>query len=262
MIFIFIYLILAAAYCYLFTLIPLDLWYLFAWVPASLICALITLVLIILIIVGIGCLSKPTKKWKHRLLYQVIQLAFIFSKIKVKVVNKDKVPNVPFGMYGNHKSMLDPLIDYYAMHTVCSAVGKSDLFNVGILRYIAKCFGAVSLDRNNDREAAKSIMQAIKNIKNGLSMIIYPEGGIKTRETELCVDLKPGAYKMATKANAPILPVTNLNTHTIATKKWWKRHVVTVVFHDAIYPEEYNKMTTTELGEKVALVINSAVVNK
>lgn len=262
MLFIFIFLIIAAAYCYLFTLIPLNLWYLFAWVPASITLSLLTLVLFILIIIGIGCKCRPTLKWKHRLLYQICQLVLIVFNIHVKVVNKDKVPTVPFGMYGNHKSNLDVIIDYYAAHRVCSAVGKSTLFGVGIMKSLAKCFGAVSLDRNNDREAAKSIATAIKNIKSGLSMIIYPEGGIKTRETELCVDLKPGAYKMATKANAPILPVTNLNTHTIAKKPWWKYHKVTVVFHDPIYPEEYNSMNTTELGNKVAAIIDSPVTNK
>ena len=262
MIFIILSIILAAAYSFLLSLIPLSNWFLFLWIPLGIVLSLLTIVCFLLLYIKLNTKTSITGKFKHKMLHQITQLAVIITNIKVKAVGLENVPNETCVFYGNHKSNLDTVLTYYALGKVCSAVGKSTLFKHKVMIMIKDCFGAISLDRNNDREAAKAMVQAIKHVNMGLSMIIYPEGGIKTRETELCVDVKPGAYKLATKPGVPIVPVTILNSHTICCKKMFARHNVTIVFHKPIYKEEYESLNTIELGNLVEGIINSAVTNK
>ena len=62
----------------------------------------------------------------------------------------------------------------------------------------------LKINRSSDRDAAKSIVEGIKFMKEGNGIILFPEGGIKTREVEQMVSIKPGAYKLATKSEAII----------------------------------------------------------
>ena len=262
MVFLIITIILTAIYSFLLNLITTSPWFLFLWIPIGLLLSLITVIGFILLYIKFNTKTSITGKFKHKILYQIAQLMVIFTNIRVKTIGKENIPAETCVFYGNHKSNIDPILTYYAMKKVCSAVGKSTLFTNKLMIMIKDCFGAISLDRNNDREAAKAMIQAIKHVSQGLSMIIYPEGGIKTRETELCVDVKPGAYKLATKPGVPIVPVTILNSHTICTKKLFQKHNVTIVFHKPIYKEEYESLNTIELGNLVEGIINSAVINK
>jgi 1-acyl-sn-glycerol-3-phosphate acyltransferase len=262
MVFIISLIILAALFSFLLSLIPLSNWFLFLWIPLGILLSLICVVAFIVLFIRFNTKTSITGKLKHKFLHQLTQLITIVTNIRVKTIGFENIPDETCVFYGNHKSNIDPVLTYYAMGKVCSAVGKSTLFTNKFMIWLKDCFGAISLDRNNDREAAKAMIQAIKHVNMGLSMIIYPEGGIKTRETECCVDVKPGAYKLATKPGVPIVPVTILNSHTICTKKLFQKHNVTIVFHKPIYKEDYQNLNTIELGNLVEGVINSAVTNK
>ena len=124
---------------------------------------------------------------------------------------------------------------------------------------LATVFGAVPINRENDREAAKSIIKAIKLVKSGLSMIIFPEGGIKSRETEEMVNLRAGAYKLVTKSEVDLLPVTILGNTKIKEATLFKKAKVKIIIHSAIKKEEYNNMTTQEIGLKVQNIINGDI---
>ena len=126
---------------------------------------------------------------------------------------------------------------------------------------IKETFGAISIDRDNDREALKQIIFAIKEIKEGLSMIIFPEGGIKDRNEEEMVSLRAGAYKLVTKSQATILPVSIIGSSEISKKKRYKRKNVKVVIHEPIRYDAFKQMNTNEIGLMVEEIINNGVKN-
>ena len=95
--------------------------------------------------------------------------------------------------------------------------------------------------------------------KNGTSMIIFPEGGIKTRDVEEMVNLRAGAYKLATKSGAMILPCSIIGSSQIKSNRRIKRKDVTVIFYKPISKEEYQSMNTTEIGLRVEEIINSGI---
>ncbi len=155
---------------------------------------------------------------------------------------------------------MDPIFIYYALHTdSVTAIGKSTLFKNHFMKLIGNTFGAIPLNRENDREAAKAIIKAIGDVKKGMSMIIFPEGGIKTRDVEEMVNLRAGAYKLATKSGAKILPCAIIGSSQIKKKRRIKRKNVTVIFYKPIDKEEYQKMNTTEIGLMVEDIINNGI---
>lgn len=244
-----------------FTLKMYEYW-IFLWVASGIFGALIILVIFALLFLAIGSKTSPKSKFKVFILKNALWFAFKYNHTKVTSEGVENVPyNAPFVIYSNHKSMLDPAAIYVEISRVVSAVGKSTLWENKFMKMICDCFGAIPMNRENDREAAKNMIQAIKAVKNGLPMIIFPEGGIKTREVEEMVELKAGAYKLATKANAPIIPTTILGSSEISKKKRRENKHIHIIFHKAITPEEYAGKTTTEIGTYVENLINEDIHN-
>ncbi len=247
--------------CLFYFTIDVSVWFLFLWVPAGFIVALIVEALILyLYLLLIGQHTKNEEPVKHILLRSGAWLLFKLIRVKLIVEGKENIPSQTFVVYANHKSNFDPFFIYYAIHRKpITAVGKKDLFKSHIMKLIGNTYKAVKMDRENDREAAKAMIDAIKQVKNGTSMIIFPEGGIKTRDVEEMVNLRAGAYKLAIKPNAAIVPVAIVGSSKTAKVPFYKRKVIKTIILPAILPEEYAGMNTTEIGTKVESLINQKV---
>lgn len=255
-----ILLILASVYSYAFYFTGLSLWFYFLWVPLSLVLSFLSFVLFVWIVFIYMKRTDPKGAFRHWLLYQVCGMMLFFTNVHVKVIGKEWVPNQTYVCYANHKSDLDPIILYHSMHRICSALGKKPLFKHYIIRECQKVFNVLPLDRDNDREAAKSIIEAIRALRAGLSYMIFPEGGIKSRETEEMVDLKAGAYKLVTKSEVLLLPATILGSSKLKGRSLLKRAHITVIFHKPLSVEDYKDLNTTEIGNIVRDIIHEDVV--
>lgn len=259
MFFIVLLLILAICYSLLFCLTGLFGWFILLWIFLGILCSALSVALFGILFLLIGSKTKPNSRFKHFILWNACFIGIKFLHLHVEVVGKENIPKGPFVVYSNHKSQMDPVMIYHAMHVICSAVGKKSLFVNPIMALVAKCYAAVPLDRDNDREAIKSINYAISLVKEGIPMIIFPEGGIRTRETDEMHDLRPGAYKLALKSMAPILPVSIIGSSKIKGKKRTKRLDVKIIFHELIPYAEFQNMKTVELGPMVEDIINKGI---
>lgn len=260
MILIFCLFILAGIYSYSFYFTGLSLWFYFLWVPLSLVMSFLTFVLFVAICFIFWMRTDPKGKIRHKILHQVCHMILIFANVKVKVIGKEHIPNETFVCYSNHKSDLDPVALYYALHRICSAVGKKDLFKYPVIKQCKPTFGVISIDRENDRAAAKSIIEGVRSIREGMSYIIFPEGGIKTRDTEDMVNLRAGAYKLVTKSEALLLPATIIgSSNTFKRRTIFQRVKMTIIFHKPITPEEYGNYNTTEIGQMVMNLVHEDI---
>ncbi len=259
MIILLLILLTSAGYAVAFYFTNLSLWFYFLWVPCSFVLGILTVLLGIAVCFFYFMHTDPKGKFRHHLLHQVTGLILWILRLKIEYIGKENVPNDAFVCYANHKSDIDPVALYYGLHRICSAIGKKSLFSLPVIKQCQKAFGAISLDRDNDREAAKSIVLAIKSIRSGLSMIIFPEGGIKSRETEEMVDLRAGAYKLITKTDALLLPATIIGSSKIKGRKHFKKIKIKIIFHQPISKETYSSMNTNEIGTMVQEIINRGV---
>lgn len=246
-------------YTYLYSLLSTNPYMLFLWFPLGFLTSVLLFAIFILIFIWLLPYSKQDNKLKHAIVYQLVKFVCTILKIKVEVIGKENIPKDTFVIYGNHKSQLDPVIIYRAYHKILSAIAKSDLVGVPFLSRMMKGLGVVALDRRNDREGAKSIVDAIKRVKSGKNYIIFPEGGVKTRSTENMVALRAGAYKLATKAGAVISPVSIVGSSLLSENCPKHFTKITIIIHKPILKEEYNDFNTTQIGQKIFTIVNTGI---
>ena len=72
------------------------------------------------------------------------------------------------------------------------------------------------LNRSDIKEGLKTILQGIDQMKNGVSMCIFPEGTRnEASDDTLLLPFKEGSLKMAEKTGYPIIPISINNTRNI-----------------------------------------------
>lgn len=107
---------------------------------------------------------------------------------------------------GNHQSNFDIPILLGHIDTPKAFIAKIELEKFPLISKWMILMECVFMDRDNLRQSAKAIMQGIKSLKKGYSMVVFPEG---TRTDDgILLEFKPGALKLATKSGAPIVPIT------------------------------------------------------
>lgn len=152
----------------------------------------------------------------------------------------------------NHQCVLDPIImmAVFLDHDI-GFIGKKDICTT--MPFIAKCMAklyGVFIDRENDREAAKSIIQAIRILKEEKASIgLFPEG--YTSKTCELLPFRNGSFKIALKAKAPIVVCVLNNTRILPKRIFRRKTEVDFKIISVIRPEEYEGMNTTELGDMI-----------
>ena len=242
-------------------LIPLSPWFFFLWVTLAFILSALILILFAVFFVILSAKTKPNGKFKHFVLRTYLRFSLILLRTPLKIHGKENLPKeMGYTVYGNHKSNMDVIYAYLAATGAPTALGKKSLFQNWFLKDLGEGFQALPIDRENDREAIKSILKAIKNIKEyKLNYIIFPEGGVKSRDTEEMVNLRAGAYKVAVKANAPIVPMCILGSSKLKDKKWYQKSKIELYLLKPLMPEDYKDLNTTEIGHLVEQQINECV---
>ena len=153
----------------------------------------------------------------------------------------------------NHCSLADPIILLYALAkyqlAFVSKKENADLFVIGPMMHKIQC---QLINRENDREALKTILKCIQILKEDKASIgVFPEGGILSEDGKLH-HFRPGVFKIAQKANVPIVVCTLKGTSDlfINMKKLKPTHV-RLHLVDVIPAEEVKGANTVELGERI-----------
>lgn len=126
--------------------------------------------------------------------------------IRVKFVNTHLIrPNVSYVIIANHESMFDILAIYGWLTLIFKWIMKAELRKVPAIGPACAAAGHIFIDRSNPVNAKLSLDKAEAQLKNGVSVVIFPEG---TRtKTGKMGPFKKGAFKIAQDINLPILPV-------------------------------------------------------
>ena len=153
-------------------------------------------------------------------------------------------------MFPNHQGKYDALGIMYAHEKPCSVV-IDDAKSHGILvkQFIDLVHGK-RLIKDDLRQSVMLIRELAEDTKKGRRFIIFPEGGYHKNHNTVG-EFKPGCFKSAMKAKAPIVPVALIDSYR-AFEEWSLRPVVTQVhFLKAIPYDEYKNMSTAEIANMV-----------
>jgi len=106
----------------------------------------------------------------------------------------------------NHQSNFDIAALLAYLPVSHGYIAKIELLKIPILSGWMKHMRCVFIDRKSLRQTAGAIVEGIKILKDGHSMVLFPEGTRSKSETML--EFKAGSFKLATKAGVPIVPVS------------------------------------------------------
>ena len=233
-------------------------WYLFGLLSVllALILSFITQ-LLILKLVGILRRNKPmTDLFNHRFANSLLRLGLHLIRTKVIVTGRENIPKGQFVLVGNHQENYDILVlkPIFRDHAL-SFIAKEVLAKLPIFGPWMTVLGNVFISRYADRSAAESIIHAIRNYKQGMSMGIFPEG--KRSFGNEMIEFKAGAFKLAMKPKADLLIATQYNTCTILKGFPWRPYRVHVHIHPVLPYDTFKDMNSHELSDHVKGLIQA-----
>jgi 1-acyl-sn-glycerol-3-phosphate acyltransferase len=132
----------------------------------------------------------------------------------VKVVGLENIDtSKPLVYAANHASALDIPVLYVNLPFQFRIAFKKELLKYPIVGWQLRRSGQICLDQQNPARSVGSIRTALKGLKTGMPLVIFPEGG-RTPDGEIKPFL-PGAFFLAIKAQVDIVPVALVGTYEL-----------------------------------------------
>lgn len=174
---------------------------------------------------------------------------------KLKIEGRENIVKTPCVYVANHQSQLD-IIVVYLLRIQFRWIAKHTLFKIPIFGWAMRLVGHVPVNRKDKRSHAASLEELKEHVRQGISIIFYPEG---TRSTDgVLKQFKTGAFRIACEMQVPVTPITIIGTDTLLPKGNLipNRATLKIVVHPQIYPQADN---FTELMNEARSVIASAL---
>lgn len=228
--------------------------------PVSFLGSFLSLIILaFLFLLGASLLANPQKPQQHdslfyrKLIGLYLELLIPLVRVRVHTKGLEQTPQSGrFLLVCNHLHEADPvLLLHFFRKSQLSFITKQEvqsMFLVGRLMHKTLC---QPVNRENDREALKTIINCIRLIKEDeVSVAVFPEGYIKPDRK--LHRFRSGVFKIATKTGVPIVVCTLTNTNHII-KNFLRLKPTDVDLHliKTIQPEEYAGMTTVEIADMV-----------
>ena len=146
-------------------------------------------------------------------------LFFRPKKIRVSHTKPDKIKGAAL-ISANHMSFLDPIIvNCVFWRRRVRFLATKDLYSTKLKAWFFNSLHCIEVDKENF--SMRSMHEVCDALQNGEAISIFPEGMVNRDEQKGVLSFKWGAALMATKGNAPIVPV-----YLIKRKHWYHRQVV------------------------------------
>lgn len=110
-------------------------------------------------------------------------------------------------LVANHTSMLDIMLMLYINKDPFVFLGKKELVKIPLFGFFYKRV-CILVDRKDTKSRTRVYRRAQRRLNQGLSICIFPEGGVPGDETVLLDPFKDGAFKMAIAHDIPVVPMT------------------------------------------------------
>ena len=163
-----------------------------------------------------------------------------------------KLPDGRFLLVSNHLDDIDPvmLLRFFPKSQL-AFIGKREVAGMFLAGAFLKKTMGQFINRENDREALKSILECIRIIKEDkVSVAVFPEGYV-SKDHKLRT-FRPGVFKIAQKAKVPIVVCTLQDTYK-AMKSVKKLKGADIHLHlvGVIQAEELEGVTTVDVADRV-----------
>ena len=179
-----------------------------------------------------------------------ILLSFIIPKVEweEKLDKKEQYIFCP-----NHVSTLDIPLILAVLPMPLQYMGKAEIAKIPLFGYFYKN-NTIVVDRANRRDAYDAFLSAGEQLKKGINMCIFPEGGIPKANVFL-KKFKNGSFRLAIEQDIKTVPITMPDNKSLFPQEYFKGSpgIVRIKIHKAIAPNS--------LAEKSIENLNTSVYN-
>ncbi len=160
------------------------------------------------------------KKTKQRTTFVYMFMHFLSKALfyatgsRIKVNGLENIPkNTPVLFVSNHQGHMDSLIIEGFINKPKGFISIKEYQKAFILRTWMKHMGCVFMDRQDLRQQFTCIAEATQQLKDGHSMVVFPEG--KLNDGGETLEFQKGWLRLATKSKVPVVPITINNSHKV-----------------------------------------------
>jgi 1-acyl-sn-glycerol-3-phosphate acyltransferase len=208
-----------------------------------------------------GSLSLIWSLWdksgrlQHRIAQHWGRAVTWISGAKVTVLNGSHLDGRVAVYVANHLSYADTPVLFGILPFQFRIVARHDLFKLPFIGWHLTRSGQVPVNVTNPRASIASLSSAVKTLRSGMPVFIFPEGG-RTESGHL-EDFLNGPAFMAIRAGVPIIPMALIGTHEllpIHTSEFYPVPV-TLAAGEPIETADYSIRQIDELTERVRQTI-------
>ena len=136
----------------------------------------------------------------------------------IEVIGLENIPkDEPVVFISNHQGDFDIPIFMGYLGKSLGFISKIEVKKIPVIRKWMEYMQCVFMDRSSLKKSAEAIIEGVRVLKKGQSLVIFPEG---TRSR--CDDMKEfkaGSFKLATKAGVPIVPISISHSYKIMEER-------------------------------------------
>ena len=177
-----------------------------------------------------------------------IWLSFIFPVLEWE----DKIDKTKHYIFcPNHVSTLDIPLILAVIPVPLQYIGKVEIAKLPIFGYFYRN-NSVIVNRENRKNAYTAFLRAGERLKEGISMCIFPEGGIPPANIFL-KKFKNGPFRLAIEQNITVIPITIPDNKNVFPTEYFKGRpgIVRIKVHKAIDPNKLAEKTIENLNTSV-----------
>ncbi len=188
----------------------------------------------------------------RRIVHYVIGQLCRFARVRIRFEGGDMLPQERFLVVSNHRSAYDPISTVWALRKTPTAfVTKPENHRIPLAGPLIYRANFLSIDREDPRKAMTTISAAANLLKNDVvSVGIYPEGTRNRHPEEGLLPFHNGVFKIAQKANAPLVVMTVRGSENIR-KNWPRKPTEITLRVCAVLPPEEIQGPTADVSRRV-----------
>ena len=195
--------------------------------------------------------EKYSETQCYKLAMRVMWLVRKKGRISTTAYGEETLPEEGgYIMYANHQGKYDTIGIMTSHKKPCSIVIDSVTAKRLIVNQAVDLVKGKRFVRGDIKQQAGEIVRIIKEVKAGRRYIVFPEAGYDDNKNEL-IEFHAGSFKMALKAQCPIVPVALWDSWKVFSGRTLKPVKSQVHFLKPIAFEEYKEMNTQQICELV-----------
>ncbi len=168
----------------------------------------------------LSSLVDRTGELQHRIARRWGRMLMGTFQVEVRLLGSEHLAaDQPYVFASNHFSLIDTPLMFGFMPRSFRILARSGLWTIPFIGWHLSRAGHLPVDRENPRRAARNIEAAARRVEDGLSILVFPEGGRSRGESMR--RFKTGAAHIAIEAGVPIVPMAIAGSGAVLPPGSW-----------------------------------------